>query len=725
MMIHSMTATFGKLQNETLTLKSGLNILEAPNEWGKSTWCAFIVAMLYGIDSRAHSTTKSGLADKTRYEPWNGQPMSGRMEISWNGRDITIERTGTRRGQFRQFRAFETATGLPVPELTGENCGQMLLGVEKEVFQRAGFIRLADMPVTQSEALRRRLNALVTTGDESGSAEALAAKLAKLKNTCQVGSKTGLLPKAEAEAKALADDLDRLRNLRVQQDQLQTRQRELQNHLVKLRHHREVLRYQASQQNTQRLMDARRQEADAHAVLEDLENACQNLPNREEARQALTHLEDLQARQQAMYLELQMLPSMPDLPQPPAINAPAEPDALEKKLQADLAARQQALAQLKKKHFPLWIIGLLLLSGGSALALWKLIPGLVLAGVGAAVTAVGLLLRSSFLRRQSKNRIALSLLENAYGSLDPAQWKQAVSRYQTDYQAGLQTRERRERSVDMLRLQQKALERELRALCGDEVPERFAATLRHTIAQWDALGDARREYLRASGYVQSLQAVTVTASAPSLRDDLTHSEADTDALISDYDNRLRQLQQELGRCMGQMDGLGREDDLVARLDAAQKRVQQLRKTLSAITLAQSALAAATARLQSRFAPRIAARTKELFAAMTGSRYERLTFNQDLSLDVGAQGEDTLRSVLWRSDGTVDQLYLSLRLAVAESLTPGTPLVLDDALVRFDDTRLNAALDILKAEAQQRQILLFTCQSREQAILSQGGIPWQP
>ena len=46
-----------------------LNILQAPNEWGKSTWCAFLAAMLYGLDTRAKST-KTALADKERYAPW-------------------------------------------------------------------------------------------------------------------------------------------------------------------------------------------------------------------------------------------------------------------------------------------------------------------------------------------------------------------------------------------------------------------------------------------------------------------------------------------------------------------------------------------------------------------------------------------------------------------------------------------------------------------------------
>ena len=68
--------------------------------------------------------------------------------------------------------------------------------------------------------------------------------------------------------------------------------------------------------------------------------------------------------------------------------------------------------------------------------------------------------------------------------------------------------------------------------------------------------------------------------------------------------------------------------------------------------------------------------------------------------------------MWRSDGTIDQLYLALRLAVAEELTPDSPLILDDALVRFDDTRMQAALAILEDMAKSRQVILFTCQQRE-------------
>ena len=104
--------------------------------------------------------------------------------------------------------------------------------------------------------------------------------------------------------------------------------------------------------------------------------------------------------------------------------------------------------------------------------------------------------------------------------------------------------------------------------------------------------------------------------------------------------------------------------------------------------------------------------RELLGTMTDGRYQSLTMGEDFSLQAGAVQEDVQCDAIWRSDGTVDQLYLALRLAVAEELTPDAPLVLDDALVRFDDQRMAAAMEILRRMAQTKQIICFTCQNRE-------------
>ena len=52
MKLISMTATFGCLAHETLTFSDGLTLIGAPNGRGKSTWCAFLRTMLYGLDTR-------------------------------------------------------------------------------------------------------------------------------------------------------------------------------------------------------------------------------------------------------------------------------------------------------------------------------------------------------------------------------------------------------------------------------------------------------------------------------------------------------------------------------------------------------------------------------------------------------------------------------------------------------------------------------------------------
>ena len=84
MIIRKLQASFGKLQNDSLRLHDGLNVIYAPNESGKSTWCAFIRAMLYGLDGSEHAKAGS-LPDKQRYAPWSGAPMEGSMDVTADG----------------------------------------------------------------------------------------------------------------------------------------------------------------------------------------------------------------------------------------------------------------------------------------------------------------------------------------------------------------------------------------------------------------------------------------------------------------------------------------------------------------------------------------------------------------------------------------------------------------------------------------------------------------
>ena len=122
-------------------------------------------------------------------------------------------------------------------------------------------------------------------------------------------------------------------------------------------------------------------------------------------------------------------------------------------------------------------------------------------------------------------------------------------------------------------------------------------------------------------------------------------------------------------------------------------------------------------LQTRFAPQLAALAGQLLAQLTDARYDAVLLDRELHAEARQTGEPVTRQLLSLSGGTVDQVYLAVRLAICRlALGADVPVVLDDALVRFDDARVRAALALLRAEAGTRQILLFTCQGREQAML---------
>ena len=202
------------------------------------------------------------------------------------------------------------------------------------------------------------------------------------------------------------------------------------------------------------------------------------------------------------------------------------------------------------------------------------------------------------------------------------------------------------------------------------------------------------------------------AEIPTQTDDLTYPEDVTLRLIGECGAKLRQLQNHASAFRGRMEQIGDEDAIQHRMELLRRQIEKLEDTYAALLIAQETLTAARAELQRRFAPRITQRAQKLLSRMTGGRYHSLTMSEDFSLQAGAGEEDTVHDAMWRSDGTVDQLYLALRLAVAEELTPEAPLILDDALVRFDDKRMKAAVGILKEMAKDKQVICFTCQGRE-------------
>lgn len=220
MIIRSMSANFGCLDGETLELEPGLNIIRRPNESGKSTWCAFIRAMLYGIDTSAR--VKAGyLPDKLRYMPWSGKPMSGRMDIEAGGRELTLTRASkSAAAPMRDFHAVYKGTANPVPGLTGGNAGEKLTGAGSEVFRRSAFIGQGEAAVTGTAELERRIAAVVSTGEEDTSCSEALSRLRSWQNRRRSRTRTGAMPELEAALAVQERQLEKLSSSVGQRDAL-------------------------------------------------------------------------------------------------------------------------------------------------------------------------------------------------------------------------------------------------------------------------------------------------------------------------------------------------------------------------------------------------------------------------------------------------------------------------------------------------------------------------
>ena len=232
MIIKKMTAWFGALEGKSLELGEGLNILYAPNESGKSTWCAFLRDMLYGVDT-SQRVKQGQQPDKVKYRPWSGASMSGSMDIETADGPVTLRRWTERANQPMQaFSANLTGTDTPVAGLTAEDAGQMLTGAPREVFERSAFIYQMGLGLNNDPELEKRFAAIVSAGDEEQSYSETDKRLRAWQR--HRSGRKGAIGEADGEIGRIRRELEQIElasrsasQLEQELELAQTRQKEL------------------------------------------------------------------------------------------------------------------------------------------------------------------------------------------------------------------------------------------------------------------------------------------------------------------------------------------------------------------------------------------------------------------------------------------------------------------------------------------------------------------
>ncbi len=728
MKIKRMKASFGCLEQAVLELGPGLNLLEAPNESGKSTWASFIRLMLYGLDTRDRDK-KNYLADKNRYQPWSGAPMEGEMLVEAQGQDIILRRFLVKNTPFGGFSAQYAASGEPVPGMTGTNCGEMLLGVGREVFERSAFLGQGGV-VTPAPELERRIAALVSTGQEDVSYTQTADQLREWLNRRQVNKSVGLIPKLEEELQETDGVLARLDGLTGQIARYEEERVRLEGQLRELEGDRQTHIRLKSRELNQRFGQAQQELDAAQAHWDRLERDRRRMgtiPPRETLKQAQGELQYLKA------LDDEIRRGEPALAGARQEQEQAEEQARDPyfggltgeqavhKAQQELE-KGQALETRQKK--PRMMIFMFLLLGVFNLCQCIRERNLVF-GIGAlAVWTIALVLWTRVRKAAQEQKTLLDSykVEKLEDLLPLAE----------NYKARWDILEEKMRQVDTV---QRALDdhkrRRERGRAGlldfvhtfaPEVSDLFgcSAALSRALGMEDRLREARdrlaltrrrRDDLVAQGAKEfdTLEELhTPDRTLPEVH-----------LQIAETGRLLEEVKQKLNTALGEQKAVGDPAALAARREALQERLNARTMEHQAITMALEALESASRQMQERFSPALNRRTGELVHRLTGGRYEQVTLSRELEASALPTGGIVPRRALALSGGTADQIYFALRLAVCQLCLPEddpAPLVLDDALLAFDGQRLEQALDLLLELAGERQILLLTCQDREGRIL---------
>jgi uncharacterized protein YhaN len=152
------------------------------------------------------------------------------------------------------------------------------------------------------------------------------------------------------------------------------------------------------------------------------------------------------------------------------------------------------------------------------------------------------------------------------------------------------------------------------------------------------------------------------------------------------------------------------------LAAAQTESERIARLSRTLTLTLDFLRRAEQRVHRDIAPVLAAGLRQWLADVTQGRYTDARVDPS-DLCVQVLGPDNQwRNVQLLSHGTAEQIYLLLRVVLAERLTTAgetCPLLLDDVLVQCDQARKRALLNIILAISRTQQVILFT---QEQEVL---------
>ncbi len=680
---------FGGLKNYSLTFTGGPLYIYGENEAGKSTICAFIAAMFYGLAGKVRN---GGLKGDSRnlYMPWGETYMAGTVYFTAEGKDYVLKRRfgRTTKGDRISLLSAEDWQEIAIDK---DELGQRFLGVGEDAFRKTLFISQlgAAFEKGKEDELVSRLSNLEQGGEEDTSVQKALEELEKAQHGLL--SKTGrggVLTQLDSEIESLQTELLEAKE----------QNRAFQSVLEEVR---QLTQEVAQGEQTLSNLSKERKKAIAFEAFLDRKKEWelqeQQKQQLEIEKNALQEAEKKSAEKEQEKAELVAVLNLDQS----YVLALLEKEARCGVLKQQCAEQEAVAEEIRKLEEQLTTQPD---KKGKKILLLLLIVSLVAAGA-----ILGTVLMPAFY-----GMVPLSLLLLLFTN---------GGKKEKEAQLALLAKLSEKKEL-LERLSQEHPETALKQLQDEIFSALYSAgadTVQTLSEKIEAAKDVLRqiealteEINRKKETVRQLQ-LSVEAISPMPVEEMQY-DGPTAETLDEQLEALRRVQLERERRLAQLNAQvesgfsGKRSVSViesALSDAVQKK-QELTEYYEIILLAKAMLEACGEELKNTFAPVLNKTSGKLIDKLTAGRYQEVRITDAYKIMLKTPAGNEIVPSEYVSAGTYDLLYFALRLAVLHTLYDKIPLLmLDDTFVQLDEKRRQTAFSFLQEETAE-QILYFSC-----------------
>jgi len=684
---------YGNIENKDINLEEGINIIHGANESGKSTLLNYIISIFYGI-----SRNKDGkaLSDYEKYKPWNSNEFSGRISYKLeDGEKYEIFRDFNKKNpKIYNDKLEDISDRFETDKKDGSKFFIEQMGIDKQMY-------LSTVVSTQEEVrldeknqnmLIQKIANLAGTGEDNVSYKKALIKLQE-KIRDEIGTnKTSQKPvnRIEKEIVEINNKIVETEKYRNRKYEIDAEKEQILSELKELEQQKQILQelqnsMKSEEETKNRLEIREKNRKDNIAKINELTNQ-KNTINAESERvqSAKNHLQDIIKGHKENIEKL---------------NSEIEKIANEKE-------------ETQEKEKP--SISFIVITAVLAIALICsiiLIKNYIVSGILGVAIIANIVFYVINKNKQKVNKAKLREKIN-----QEKQYKR--EKLENQKQQIIANVNTTEKELEKQEEEEKQVNSELSMLKGQIILlEKNNEKITEEIEQ-DNKAIKEESNKNKQQIIEKYKDKNIN--------DLLY--------INDYQNYISKIEETINNNRIRIKGLEIEyNTIVPQLDemvvleekreADKEKLAELREKESIINIAIENLMDAYEEMKTTITPKFTKNLSESIQKISSNKYNKVTINDENGMIIENNRGEYVEAIKL-STGTIDQLYLALRLSMIDELSKeNLPIILDESFAYSDNNRLKNMLQYLTSDLNNHQTIIFTCTDREQKMLEAMNIPY--